>query len=214
MRLNDLTTEAAALSHRIATLRRQRGAAVLVGEQFDDGEINRLQTRLDGLNDARGDAEAAAAAEAQEAHERAVADRRRELHNQIEAQERRRIEAIAAAEAAGQALGAALADSFAAGDQISAALSELNVLDNKGGRFDPPRCITQLNREVVAGSMVALWISTAIGRDTVVGHLGALDLGAALSSIGDRSTSSWAEDEELAMRNELGPLGLADFHDQ
>lgn len=204
MNVQELDAETATLTTRLAELRRQRGAAVLSGKTFDDRELDRLQKRLDGLNDAKIDAEEVATAEARDQHRRAVDDHRRELRSRVHGAETKRLGAIAKAEAAATELGVALAEAFSVGDEISQALAELHAVDGRAGVFETPRPINGPNRQATAGMRVAMALNAATG----LRHLGGLNLGQPLPASRDTPTTSWREDEEAAMRAELNVRGV------
>ena len=93
-----------AIETRLASLRRDRGAATLAGKTFDNAVISSAEGELDALHDA----EAEAARREREAAEAARLKQLGELHTQLAALERDRLQDIKEAEAATRQLAAAL----------------------------------------------------------------------------------------------------------
>jgi hypothetical protein len=208
MNVQAIDAEIHDLTGRIAELRRQRGAAVLAGDEFDATELNRLQERLEAITDARGDAAAAAETEARETHRRAVADRRKALLAKAREGEARRLTEIDKGETAARELGRSLAAAHAAGDAVAAALSELHGLERPDdvGRhpFQVPTALAAPNREATAG----MRISMALAEETGLRHIGGLDLGRNIPSPKDQPVGSWRDQERVAMAHALSGIGI------
>ncbi|RVG50547.1 hypothetical protein [Sinorhizobium meliloti] len=125
--INDLADRIIDVRARVDDLKEQRGVALLDSREFDSTELQQLETELDALVHAEGEA-----ARRQRAAEEAAKERRREeVRKSIREIERKRLDAVRAAENAAVCLMVALRDTETYSASLDANFRLLGVISDK-----------------------------------------------------------------------------------